>query len=265
VQAELSIDRLDDFDAARHRRLAACMLLAAALVLLLLAVLEWPEPQRFLPLARPVLDVTLEEAPQPEVRPQVPPLPLPETEAETTPAEAPPAAAATPESLPAERPATAGAETAETTQPAVDGLGTPAAVDWYAELERVAEAVGNRLADEPQSMHPEFDELRRIAKLFYGKPKTNPPPPSWEVEKDIYGRTLLKKGNMFRVLDDTRLFNEEAFRLFERHMTFIVIPLGRRKPENLPWVELIRARYEYMREPDELPPLKTVVAPAADP
>ncbi|MGH6942798.1 MAG: hypothetical protein ACREH6_01070, partial [Geminicoccaceae bacterium] len=54
-----------------------------------------------------------------------------------------------------------------------------------------------------------------------------------------------------------------AFETFERHMLFFALPFGRRPPQNLPWIETLRARYEYLRDPDELPPLKAgLKAPA---
>ena len=45
-------------------------------------------------------------------------------------------------------------------------------------------------------------------------------------------------------------------------MIFVSTPIGSPKPKDLPWVETIRARYEYMREPDELPPIGTSSATA---
>lgn len=258
MQQELRIEDLDG-PWQDERRLAVCMAASAVFVLLALALVEWPPPS-LLRLAPPVLDVILERQParrappaqtdtRAESRPAAP--------AESVPAEAPAAVTpdrTVPQARPAERPEVAPVPAT----PAEDAPGTRAPVDWYAELERAAAAIGDRLAAEPQSMHPEFDELRRIAKLHYGKPQVNPPRDTWTVEKDPYGRTLLKNGPFYRVLEDLRLFNQEAFQIFERHMIFVTIPLGRRKPKNLPWVEAIRARYEYMREPDELPPLKAV-------
>lgn len=264
MQAELFLNDLDEPWQHEQRRLAACMVIATAIVFLVLASLEWPLPSRLVPRLPAVLDVTLERpaargASVPAARADVEPTPRAATPTESA-ASAEPVTAgeradrALPQSRPAERDA----------EVATPGTAAAAPVDWYAELERVAKEIGERTAREPGSMHPEFDELRRIAKLRYGPPRTNPPPPTWEVEKDLYGRTLLKKGNFFRVLDDMRLFNQEAFRVFERHMIFVSIPLGRAKPSNLPWVDTIRARYEYMREPDELPPLKAA-APAPNP
>jgi hypothetical protein len=147
---------------------------------------------------------------------------------------------------------------AATTPPAAAG---PAAAgvstDWYGSIERVSADVISRQAA-PASLHPEFDELRRIAAIRYAEPQTGIPRPIWEnVEKDIYGRTLLRKGNCFRILDDSNVGNRYAFETFEQYLTFCTWS-GKRPPRNLPWVETIRARYPYLREPaeDSLPPIE---------
>ncbi len=278
----------DDFAApsSEQRRLAICMALGAAIVMLVLMLVEWPPPGALVRLIPPVLKVRLEHGPAGRERggpaAETPPAPAEASAGEpaapaalqredapaTSRPAAPPAAAAVPqerlEPVVVEQPATRPAAGAEHSAPAASGPAlTSAPVDWYAELERVAAAVGAQAAAEPGSMHPEFDELRRIAKLRYGPPKTNPPPPAWEAVKDPYGRKLLKNGPFFMVLEDNRLFNQEAFEKFERHMIFVAIPLGRSKPSNLPWVEKIRERYAYFLEPDELPPLKAAAAKQA--
>ena len=121
-------------------------------------------------------------------------------------------------------------------------------IDWQASLERAsAETVeANSKSD---SLHPDFDELRRIAAVKYAPPRTGKPPPIWEnVEKDIYGRTLLRHGNCFRVLDDMNVGNRYAFETFEQHLVFCELR-GQGRQE-FPWVETIVARYAYLREPD---------------
>jgi hypothetical protein len=240
MQAALPIDD-PAWNRQRHR-LAVCMAISAFALFLVMATLDWP-PRFDLPRLIPLeLELTLRHPPdalEAERQPQARPLPRPAT----------PATAAEPvERVPA-----------ATERPAVSTAQPKAAqrVDWYAELERVAAEVGARAAGEPQSMHPEFDELRRIAVLRYAKPRTNEPPPTWEAEKDPYGRTLLRGGTSYMILEDPSLINRYAFETFERHMIYFTIPLGRPRPKNLPWVETIRARYDYLnREPDELPVLK---------
>ncbi len=94
-------------------------------------------------------------------------------------------------------------------------------------------------------MHPEFDELRRIAALRYGPPQATAGHPLPEEFPD--GRFPLSRN----------LVNEYAFGSFDSNMLVFTFPMGRPKPKNLPWVATIRARYEYLREPDELPPIGT--------
>jgi hypothetical protein len=252
MQAALSIDARSW--SRQDHRLAVCMAISTGL-LLVIGTIEWPalfELPRLIPLE---LEVSLRRPPPPQVREpskaETEPLPQPAAPAVTEPRQA---AAAERPAVATPHTGTASQADSAATQPAT----AEAPVDWYVELERVSAAVTASAAAEPQSMHPEFDELRRVAALRYGKPRTNKPPPGdWEVEKDSYGRTLLRRGNAYTVLDDPSVFNRYAFETFERHMLFFTLPFGRKpRPHNLPWVEAIRARYAYLREPDELPALK---------
>jgi hypothetical protein len=193
---------------------------------------------RWVPL---VLEVSLREA--------IEPLPVPELHSERasqTASPAPPAQTVQPDE-----------PTATTRRAAASPAAAGVPTDWYESLERVsADVIGRQAA--PASLHPEFDELRRIAAIRYAEPQTGIPRPIWEnVEKDIYGRTLLKKGNCFRILDDSNVGNRYAFETFEQYLTFCTWS-GKRPPRNLPWVEIIRARYPYLREPaeDSLPPIE---------
>lgn len=231
----------------QHLRLAVCMAISAAAVCLMLAVLEWPIRSEFARLVPLVLEVTLQRAPatrQPEVRP-------PEPREQPRPEPAAPAASTEP------GPTVAPAAPAQAAVPRAPH--TAASVDWYEALEQAAADVIARATTEPQSMDPAFDELRRIAAVRYAGPRTGKPQPVWDAEKDLYGRTLLRRGNTYLILDDPSLTNRYAFETFERHMLFVSIPIGKARPKNLPWVASIRARYAYMREPDELPVLKAAL------
>jgi hypothetical protein len=132
--------------------------------------------------------------------------------------------------------------------PGRDEPGDERKIDWQASLARAAADTVEAHA-EVDSLHPDFDELRRIAAVRYAEPRTGKPPPIWEnVEQDIYGRTLLRSGNCFRVLDDTNVGNRYAFETFER---FLVFCGGPRHPrQKFPWVKAIVERYPYLREPD---------------
>ena len=94
-------------------------------------------------------------------------------------------------------------------------------------------------------------ELRRIAATRYAEPRTGKPPPIWDnVEKDVTGRTLLRSGNCFQVLDDPNVGNRYAFETFEQYLVQCSFGFGRKRGKNLPWVETIRSRYNHLRDPD---------------
>lgn len=258
------------------------MAISALVVAGVLMVLDWPtfDPGRMLLIVVDLLPrQRSREAPQPlederipqpaapadpTDEPLVPPAPrAEETEASqaderTTPADAadesPAEAAATRADILEEPQAEAQAP------PVITGADSPTgeqARDWQEAKERASAEV-IREHNEVVSMHPEFEELRRIARERYAPPQTGKPPPIWEnVEPDIYGRTLLWLNDYcYKVLEDTNVGNRYAFETFERHMTFCAITLGKGPGgKNLPWVEEIVARYPYLRYPDgEIPP-----------
>lgn len=207
---------------------------------LVLATLEWPPRFSFpnpLELVITVRHPSADPATEVRERPQVEAQELQQPKAPPLPESAAPTESATPATpiRPAER---------------VVPMEPPAApaaarVDWHVELERVAAEVVAHAAAEPQSMHPEFEELRRIAALRYSKPITNQPSSTWREE------------NSFMIRDDPGLVNRHAFGTFEEDMILFTISFGRPRPKNLPWVAAIRARYDYLdKEPDELPVLK---------
>jgi hypothetical protein len=211
----------------------------------LLAVLDWPPQWDGVEPMQVVLDLLL-------TRQKVQPMPEPVEESRT---DDPAHDAAAPETD--DQPVTQ--PEVEDTSTAPDDVAAPVAsadaaddsdreIDWQASLERAsAETVdANSKSD---SLHPDFDELRRIAAVKYAPPRTGKPPPIWEnVEEDIYGRTILRHGNCFRVLDDMNVGNRYAFETFEQHLVFCEWR-GQGRQE-FPWVETIVARYAYLREPD---------------
>ena len=73
--------------------------------------------------------------------------------------------------------------------------------------------------------------------------------PIWEnVEVDTLGRTVLRSGDCFKVLDDPNVGSREAFELFGQFMA--VCTWQRRFPKNLPWVKDVLDRYAYLRDPE---------------
>lgn len=225
-----------------HRRLLACVTISALVLAAGILTVNVSLRLDFARLLPAVLDVTLRK----EARPESAPVPVPEAvgSAEVAPTdEAAPAAAVT-----AATPATAPPVAPAREAPAATAGAPP--VDWYAALERAAAQTVDEHST-VDSLHPEFDELRRIAAERYAPADSGAPKPIWEnVEKDIYGRTLLRHGNCFRVLDDTNVGNRYAFETFEQYLVQCSFGFGRKRGKNLPWVEPIRAKYNHLRDPD---------------
>jgi hypothetical protein len=139
----------------------------------------------------------------------------------------------------------AGSEPPITAGPVAEAQETGQPVDWYTELERVsAELAAQDPA--PNSVNPRFDELRRVARIRYRKPENDPPRPIWEnVEKDYLGRSILRHGDCYRIIDDPAVGNRFAFETFQQFMVFCTYQAS--KPHDLPWVKEIQSRYTYLR------------------
>ena len=114
-------------------------------------------------------------------------------------------------------------------------------IDWAAELQREARAMAE--LERPEDDYFYFSNNRREreeAAIKYAP--VAPPKRIWDnVEKDIYGRTILRSGNCYRVLDDPRATNRWAFETFEQFLVFCD-PVAK-GPKKLPWVETIREMY----------------------
>lgn len=231
-----------------HRRLLACVTISAFVLAAGIATINVSLQLDFSHLIPAVLDVRLRKEVRPEPTPEPavaePPEVLPTEEAAAPAAEAGLESTRVPTSVPTNSP---------TTEPR---SGTTAAaagrqpVDWYSVLERAAAETVDRHAG-MESLHPEFDELRRIAAERYAPAQSNGPQPIQEnIEKDIYGRTLLRRSNCFQVLDDTNVGNRYAFETFERHLMQCGFSFGGKRGKDLPWVEPIREKYNHLRDPD---------------
>jgi hypothetical protein len=218
-----------------HRRLGYCIAASAVIVLGALALVEWPFVWRRSGEA-PEIELTLSpDEPQPVTEPVV----VPAEQA----AEEPPVVEEE-EAVPGASPSF---EPEEPDEAPAAGTGQPQ-IDWQASLERASARTVEEHA-EVDSLHPEFDELRRIAATRYAEPRTGKPPPIWEnVEKDVTGRTILRSGNCFQVLDDPNVGNRYAFETFERSLVFCGWRAAPR--QEFPWIKAIVDRYPYLREPD---------------
>jgi len=230
-----------------QRRLSRSMALSVVLLAALLSLVRFQVGTLDLPAERKPMEVLLPAQPER----QLPELTVPDEadslEAETevpeaseTPLE--PAATEVAEIVPQESAEAADHEGSEGIE-----------VDWYAELERVSAEIAAQEA-EPYSVNPHFEELRRVARLRYGKPQNDPPRPIWEnVETDYLGRTILRDGDCFRIIDDPAVGNRYVFENFQQYMVYCTYQPS--KPRDLPWVKEIQSRYGYLRRDEE--PLAT--------
>jgi hypothetical protein len=128
----------------------------------------------------------------------------------------------------------------------------PQATDWYAEAESAVEETVTA-ANNVDSMHPAFDEKRRLAAINF-RPSQGPvKKPIWEnVETDQMGRKVLVSGDCYRVLEDWRATYHEIHRQLGQYITYCNANTD--KPMDVAWVEGTREGYAYLEYPDgEIP------------
>ncbi len=100
----------------------------------------------------------------------------------------------------------------------------------------------------PWAFDPRVDALRREGRLRYQPLTIERPGPIWEnVEQDQLGRTILRHGDCWKVVDDPNVGSQYQFREFGQYLT--MCSRQPRGPQQLPWVETIRDQYEYLNGP----------------
>jgi hypothetical protein len=231
-----------DWQTGAEQRLRLSMVLAAIMVAGILSLVRLPPAANIGPLLELVVELTrpvpLEE-PEPEV---LPPPPLPEIVEEQTPP------STVPETMP---------EPASET-PAVEeqATGEGAAIDWEVERDEAIKIVLDALEKEASySVNPPFERARREASVRFRASLAPEAVNAWDqVETDQIGRTILRlgDGNCFQVLDDPSVVNRWAFETFDSNMVYCEFFFGGKKGKELPWVEIIRERYPYLRDPVEI-------------
>jgi hypothetical protein len=231
-----------DWQAGAEQRLRLSMVLAALILAGILSLVRLPPAANIGPLLELVVELTrpapLEE-PEPEV---LPPPPLPEIVEEQTPP------STVPETMP---------EPASET-PAVEeqATGEGAAIDWEVERDEAIKIVLDALEKEASySVNPPFERARREASVRFRASLAPEAVNAWDqVETDQIGRTILRlgDGNCFQVLDDPSVVNRWAFETFDSNMVYCEFFFGGKKGKELPWVEIIRERYPYLRDPVEI-------------
>lgn len=121
-------------------------------------------------------------------------------------------------------------------------------IDWYGAMHDIVE-INDPFA--VPSMHPEFDELRRIAKIQFRKSEAPEKKEIWEnVEKDQMGRTILRAGDCYRVLDDQRVTNRWYQENFGQYIVYCDRYFD--GPKELPFVAEIVERYSYLQRHEDM-------------
>jgi len=195
------------------RRLAVNFLPATIIVLGALAVLRLPVIEQSLPMAELIVRILVEEVEQAVESPFI---------------------EATPEST--------GVNTAPIPIPSPVVSESRDATDWYALVPEAAKAANDARPRE-YSVNPGFDEKRRRAAEQFAPSQAPVKRPIWKnVEKDTMGRTILRSGNCYRVLNDPNVGSRDAFLTFGQFMATCERPSDR--PQALPWVSELQNRRE---------------------
>ncbi len=215
-----------------EQRLLASMLLAAVIVAGVLSLVRMPDLAAFPPVVEILVNIL--QDPVPEIEEET--VQQPTQDAQTQDSPLPEEAAAPPTST--------GGDTLEESR-----TGT----DWEAMHDQVVQKYMDLELEEARESYgyfnPDLADTRTRLSERYQPGTHEKPKPIWEnVEVDTLGRTVLRDGDCYKVLDDPNVGSREAF---ERYGQFNVVCVYQgRYPRELPWVEEIRQRYEYLRKPE---------------
>ena len=227
-----------------EKRLKISMLLSASVVVAMLSLVQLPAPREVLPLLELVVELTRPSPviqPEPQVLPEpavLPPPPVTESADEIFPEPVSPERAA--ESATAE-----------------DVIGPGEPEDWEArKMEAIIQVLDALEREANYSINPAFENARREASVRFRASMAPEQLHMWDsVEKDQLGRTILRlgDGSCFRVMDDPSVVNRWAFETFDQNIVYCDFAFGGKKGKELPWAEIIRERYPYLRDPVQIP------------
>ncbi len=231
-----------DWQTGAEQRLRFTMVLAAIMLAGILSLVRLPPPAELGPLLELVVELT-RPAPVVEPEPEVqPPLPVPQIVEQQVPPSTVPEAVT--------EPAT------ETPRPEEAASAADAPIDWEVERDKAIKAVLDALEREANySVNPAFERARREASVRFRASLAPGAANAWDnVEKDQLGRTILRlgDGNCFQVLEDPSAVNRWAFETFDRNTVYCEFFFGDSKGKELPWVQIIRERYPYLRNPVQI-------------
>lgn len=203
-----------------ERRLRVSLLLSSACIAAMLLVLRFPVAEQAGPVTELFVRILMDEVEPAEIEP-VEHVPIQDEPLEETAVDEPPRIAVPAAALP---------EPTDSRQP----------TDWYALIPESAKAAADRAA-KVVSVNPAFDERRRLAAIKFAPSKAPQVTPIWEnVEKDTMGRTILRSGDCYRVINDPNAGSREAFETFGQYIA--MCSKASEAPRELPWVSEIRSR-----------------------
>ena len=214
-----------------EQRLFASMLLAAVIVAGVLSLIRMPDIPAYPPLVEIIVNILQDPVPEIDEESVL----QPTQDAQTQDSPLLEEAAAPPTST--------GGDTLEESR---------SGTDWEAMHDQVVQRYMDLELEQARESYgyfnPDLAEKRTRLSERYQPGTHEKPKPIWEnVEVDTLGRTVLRDGDCYKVLDDPNVGSREAF---ERYGQFMAVCVYQgRYPRELPWVEEIRQRYEYLRNP----------------
>jgi len=124
--------------------------------------------------------------------------------------------------------------------------------DWYGQINRAARQAVDEM-ERIASVNPAMDEKRRAAGEQFYASRAPEKKEIWDnVETDQLGRKILWAGDCYRIIDDPSPANYDIWREFQQY--FVYCRFGGSDAKMLPWAEVIRDRYLYLKYPDgEIP------------
>jgi len=227
---------IPSWQSGAEQRLRASMVVSAMVLAAALSLLRLPSPATIAPILQLVVELS---------RPRPVPEPVEVLPEHVTP-DVEQAAAET-------EPVVQAAPAGEADE-AIDDAGP---LDWEPHRVAAIKAVLDAAEREANySVNPPFERSRREASVRFRASLAPGAVNAWDrVEKDQLGRTILRlgDGNCFQVMDDPSGVNRWAFETFESKLVMCEFHFGGRQGTELPWVDIIRERYPYLRDPVAIP------------
>lgn len=226
-----TVDATPPWNGGGDQRLLVSLGLATLLVAGVLSTLSMPKVPAWSPLLELVVHI-VNTQPEPRSEPERETLPVPEQDTAEDVAE-----------ILEEPPPAAGQQNQRQSTPVTD---------WDAVGEQAIESYLDSQVETYGYVNRDLAEKRSSLSERYQLGTHEKKKPIWEnVELDTLGRTVLRSGDCFKVLDDPNVGSREAFEQFGQFMS--VCTYQRRFPKNLPWVKDVLDRHSYLRDPEYYP------------